>query len=84
MVACVDESGPHLFEVLPDANYYEYISTAIGARAQTAKTYLEKYFESFENLSMDELIYTGSLHCKHACSPRRRLLVRTVEWWWLE
>jgi len=29
---------------------------AIGARSQAAKTYLEKHFQSFENLSRDELI----------------------------
>lgn len=32
---------------------------AIGAKCQSAKTYLEKNFESFENVSRDELIKHG-------------------------
>jgi len=37
-------------------NFYDYKAMAIGARSQSAKTYLEKHFQSFENLSLDELI----------------------------
>ena len=32
LVAGVDETGTHLFETCPSANYYEYIAMAIGAR----------------------------------------------------
>ena len=50
-----------MFETNPDANFYEYYAVAIGARCQSAKTYLEKNFESFENgkeylASKDELV----------------------------
>lgn len=50
LVGSVDDTGTHLFETDPSGNYYEYISMAIGARSQSAKTYLEKNFESFANL----------------------------------
>ena len=32
---------------------------AIGDRCQSAKTYLEKHFESFDNVSVDQLIKHG-------------------------
>ncbi len=42
-----DQSGPHLYEFSPSGNSYEYYAMAIGARNQSAKTYLEKHYESF-------------------------------------
>ena len=59
LVAGVDETGTHLFETCPTANYYEYKAMAIGAKCQAAKTYLEKNFETFDNLSRSELIAHG-------------------------
>lgn len=50
LVAGVDETGTHLFETDPSANYYEYTAMAIGARNQSAKTYLEKHFDTFKPL----------------------------------
>lgn len=42
-----DKSGPHLYEFSPSGNSYEYYAMSIGARSQSAKTYLEKHYESF-------------------------------------
>ena len=42
-----DNTGPHLYEFSPSGNSYEYYAMSIGARSQSAKTYLEKHFESF-------------------------------------
>jgi 20S proteasome subunit alpha 6 len=42
-----DQTGTHLYQTCPSGNYYEYKAIAIGARSQSAKTYLEKYYESF-------------------------------------
>lgn len=36
--------------------HYEYVAQALGARSQSAKTYLEKYYESFDDASDDDLI----------------------------
>ena len=55
----VDQAGTHLFETLPSGEYFEYYAMAIGARSQSAKTYLEKNYESFENASLEELIKFG-------------------------
>lgn len=56
LVAGYDKTGPHLFSTDPSGNYYEYTGHAIGARSQSAKTYLEKNAESLDGASLDELI----------------------------
>jgi 20S proteasome subunit alpha 6 len=42
-----DQTGPHLYEFSPTGTSYEYYAMSIGARSQSAKTYLEKHYESF-------------------------------------
>jgi 20S proteasome subunit alpha 6 len=42
-----DQSGPHLYEFAPTGTAYEYYAMSIGARSQSAKTYLEKHYEDF-------------------------------------
>jgi 20S proteasome subunit alpha 6 len=59
LLAGVDETGTHLFETCPSANFYEYKAMAIGAKCQSAKTYLEKNFENFGPLGRDDLIAHG-------------------------
>ncbi|MCL7032764.1 hypothetical protein MKW94_028338 [Papaver nudicaule] len=56
LVAGLDESGAHLYYNCPSGNYFEYQAFAIGSRSQSAKTYLERKFESFSNSSRDDLI----------------------------
>ena len=45
----LQETGPHLFEFSPAGTAFEYYAHSIGARSQSAKTYLEKNFEGFED-----------------------------------
>lgn len=54
-----DETGPHLFEFSPAGTAFEYYAHSIGARSQSAKTYLEKNFESFEDADLPSLINHG-------------------------
>jgi 20S proteasome subunit alpha 6 len=54
-----DEAGTHLFETCPSGNYYEFYAMAIGDRCQSAKTYLEKNFNSFEDASVHDLVAHG-------------------------
>jgi 20S proteasome subunit alpha 6 len=42
-----DQTGPHLYEFSPSGTSYEYYAMSIGARSQSAKTYLERHYESF-------------------------------------
>lgn len=56
LIAGYDSTGPHLFQTCPSGNYYEYYAMAIGSRSQGAKTYLERNFEQFSDLTLDQLI----------------------------
>jgi len=56
LVAGADQTGPHLFVTEPSGQYFEYKAMAIGARSQAGRTYLERHFEEFPELSLDELI----------------------------
>jgi 20S proteasome subunit alpha 6 len=38
-----------LYECSPAGNVFDYYAVSIGARSQSAKTYLEKHFKSFED-----------------------------------
>jgi 20S proteasome subunit alpha 6 len=59
LVIGYDETGPHLYECSPSGNYFDYLAVSIGARSQSAKTYLEKHFESFKDSDLDALIVHG-------------------------
>jgi len=54
-----DEQGVHCVEVNGSGQVQECLGGAIGARCQSAKTYLEKEYESFEKCTRDELIVHG-------------------------
>lgn len=58
LVASVDplDQKPHLYQTCPSGNLYEFYASAIGARSQSARTYLEKHHESFEESNRDDLI----------------------------
>jgi 20S proteasome subunit alpha 6 len=73
LVAGVDQSGPHLFQTCPSANYYEYKAMALGARSQSSKTYLERHFESFEDCGVDSLIKHGLLALREATQSAETL-----------
>jgi len=54
-----DQSGQHLYEFSPSGNSYEYYAMSIGARSQSAKTYLEKHLSEFKDCSLEKLIQHG-------------------------
>jgi 20S proteasome subunit alpha 6 len=56
LVVGYDANGPHLFENDPSGTYFEYKAQSIGNRSQSARTYLEKNFESFPDCTKEELI----------------------------
>jgi len=56
LVASVDKNGPHLHQTCPSGNIYEYYASAIGARSQSGKTYLEKHYTTFDKATKDDLI----------------------------
>ncbi|KAL7424316.1 Proteasome subunit alpha type-6 [Cryptotrichosporon argae] len=54
-----DETGPHLYEFSPAGTAFEYYAHSIGARSQSAKTYLEENYEQFEHADLPALINHG-------------------------
>ena len=72
LVAGVDSTGPHLYETCPSGNIYEYFAYALGDRSQSAKTYLEKHFETFGNEERDNLL----LHAVRALS--KSISIKTI------
>eukprot|EP00808_Paulinella_micropora_P011620 g65205.t1 len=69
LIAGYDRTGPHLYETIPNGDFFEFEAQAIGARAQGAKTYLERKFEEFKDLPLDELIKHALIALK-AASPK--------------
>ena len=56
LVVGADQTGPHLYETQPSGQYFEYLGMAIGARSQAGRTYLEKHFEEFAELPLEQLV----------------------------
>lgn len=59
LVAGYDSQGPHVYQTCPSANYYDCKAMAIGARSQSARTYLEKHLDKFPDSNLEELIKHG-------------------------
>lgn len=72
LVVGYDSLGPHLYQTCPSANFYQCKSMAIGARSQSARTYLEKHLTTFPTCSLDDLI-------KHALRALRDTLPNEIE-----
>jgi 20S proteasome subunit alpha 6 len=78
LVVGYDRTGPHLYETCPSGNYFEYKAQSIGARSQSAKTYLEKHFESFPGVSLDELVRHGLIALRETLQTGDTLSVKNV------
>ncbi|XP_012889577.1 PREDICTED: proteasome subunit alpha type-1 [Dipodomys ordii] len=47
LIAGYDDMGPHIFQTCPSANYFDCRAMSIGARSQSARTYLERHMSEF-------------------------------------
>ncbi|KAI4471563.1 proteasome subunit alpha/beta [Holotrichia oblita] len=72
LVAGYDEQGPHIYQTCPSANYFDCKAMAIGARSQSARTYLEKHLTEFREASVEETV-------KHGLRALRDTLANEVE-----
>eukprot|EP01116_Phalansterium_solitarium_P016554 TRINITY_DN3864_c0_g1_i4.p1 TRINITY_DN3864_c0_g1~~TRINITY_DN3864_c0_g1_i4.p1 ORF type:complete len:228 (+),score=52.45 TRINITY_DN3864_c0_g1_i4:166-849(+) len=66
LVAGYDQTGAHLYETSPSGNFYDYKAMALGARSQSAKTYLEKHFVEFAHLDVPQLVHHALLALREA------------------
>ncbi|VDI49178.1 20S proteasome subunit alpha 6, partial [Mytilus galloprovincialis] len=64
--------GPHIYQTCPSANYYDCKAMAIGARSQSARTYLEKFLDQYLDCTLEELV-------KHGLRALRDTLPQEVE-----
>jgi len=78
LVVGADQTGPHLFEVQPSGQYYEFKGMVIGARSQAGRTYLERHFESFAELPLDDLIKHALLALRETLSTGQDLTAANV------
>lgn len=72
LVAGYDEQGPHIYQTCPSANFFDCKAMAIGARSQSARTYLEKHLNEFPSASLEETV-------KHGLRALRDTLANEVE-----
>jgi len=56
LAAGFDERGPRIYQTCPSANIYDCKAMAIGARSQSARTYLEKHLDEFAGSDLRSLI----------------------------
>ncbi|KAH0620915.1 hypothetical protein JD844_021821, partial [Phrynosoma platyrhinos] len=59
LIAGYDDMGPHIFQTCPSANYFDCKAMSIGARSQSARTYLERRMAEFSDCNLDELVKHG-------------------------
>lgn len=78
LVAGADEKGPHLCEFLPSGSILEYFGTAIGARSQAARTYLERNFDKLESSDLEELVVHGLLALRDTLPQDKELTFRNT------
>ena len=75
LIAGVDAKGPHLYEFQPSGVTMEMVASAIGARSQMARTYLERNIDEFEGSSREELIKHALRALKESLSQDKELTV---------
>lgn len=75
LIAGVDSLGVHLFEFSPSGITQEMQASAIGARSQMARTYLERHLDDFEGSSREELIKHALRALKESLSQDKELTV---------
>lgn len=68
LVAGYDEIGPHIYQIEASAMSHDCLAMAIGARSQSARTYLEKNIDTFPGCDRNQLI-RHSLLALRECLP---------------
>merc|ERR1712071_671598 len=59
LVAGYHDKGPHIYQTCPSATYFDCKAMAIGARSQSARTYLEKHLNEFLDCTNEDLVRHG-------------------------
>lgn len=79
IIAGYDRSGPHLFEFSPSGSTVELYGSAMGARSQAGKTYLERNLDEFKDeTSFEALIKHGLLSLRDTLSQDKELTFKNT------
>jgi len=78
LVAGYDSNGPHLYQTCPSANYYDCKAMAIGARSQSARTYLEKNLDSLATEPLEQLVAHALRALRDTLPPEMELTNKNV------
>lgn len=74
-----DSTGPHLYEFSPVGTCFEYYAMSLGARSQSAKTYLDRNFETFkEETDLEQLILHGLYALRETLQQGKDLELPTI------
>nr|XP_037864629.1 proteasome subunit alpha type-1-like [Chlorocebus sabaeus] len=70
--------GPHVFQTCPSANYFDCRAMSIGARSQSARTYLERYMSEFMECNLNELVKHGLCALRATLPAEQDLTTKNV------
>jgi 20S proteasome subunit alpha 6 len=75
LIAGIDATGPHLYEFQPSGMTQEMVACAIGARSQTARTYLERNLDEFAMSDKEQLVQHGIKALKNSLPQDKELTI---------
>ncbi|CAO2582914.1 Proteasome subunit alpha type-1 [Lemmus lemmus] len=78
LIAGYDDMGPHIFQTCPSANYFDCRAMSIGARSQSARTYLERHMSEFMECNLDELVKHGLRALRETLPAEQDLTTKNV------
>ncbi|CAJ0961229.1 unnamed protein product, partial [Ranitomeya imitator] len=78
LIAGYDDMGPHIFQTCPSANYFDCKAMSIGARSQSARTYLERHMSEFSECNLNELVKHGLRALRETLPAEQDLTTKNV------
>ncbi|PIO73920.1 multicatalytic endopeptidase domain protein [Teladorsagia circumcincta] len=78
LIAGYDKDGTHIVQSDPSAEVVEMFASSIGARSQSARTYLERHLDKFRTASADELIRHALLALRDTLPAEENLTNQTI------
>ncbi|XP_072278462.1 proteasome subunit alpha type-1 [Pyxicephalus adspersus] len=78
LIAGYDDMGPHIFQTCPSANYFDCKAMSIGARSQSARTYLERRMTEFSECNLNELVKHGLRALRETLPAEQDLTTKNV------
>ncbi|KAL6480674.1 hypothetical protein MHYP_G00117070 [Metynnis hypsauchen] len=78
LIAGYDDMGPHIFQTCPSANYFDCKAMSIGARSQSARTYLERHMDAFSDCNLNELVRHGLCALRETLPAEQDLTTKNV------